>query len=388
MSLSTLPLSYCTNVHPAQTIEQVIHGLRTYTQPAQGALGQRIAAGLWLPASAIQQIEEDPTQLTALRKTLDDSQLVCYTLNTFPYGNFHSRRVKENVYLPDWSTSERLDYTRSCAEALVKLMPDGVEGSLSTVPLGFKEFEQGEDFLPDCVDNLLQLAMSLDELHDETGRVVRLAIEPEPLCVLETTPETVKFFRKLYDAAESRRCLDIALRHLGVCYDVCHQAVEFEDVQQSIEELAANEIRMNKVHITCAVRIEDPSRNIDGRTQLAEFVEPRYLHQSFARRGDRIVSVTDLTRELCLNPSTDFGLADEWRIHFHVPVNREQMGALQSTRDDLKRALIAVSNLDYAPHLEVETYTWTVLPGEEQPELVDGLVAELRATEQLLQSIR
>ncbi len=384
MSLSTLPLSYCTNVHPGESISEVVHGLTEYTIPAQNQLGQKIAAGLWLPASVIQEIQGSPGQFDRLNQTLIDGDLVCYTLNTFPYGNFHSERVKENVYIPDWSTPQRLEYTVGCAKVLSRLMPEGVEGSLSTVPLGFKGLSHDAAFLANCIDQLLNVAAELDEIHDDTGRVLRLAIEPEPLCVLETTPETILFFKQLYEVAASRNQLDIAKRHLGVCYDVCHQAVEFEDVAKSIRDLVEAEIRINKVHITCAIRLESPGNRPEARAQLAEFVEPRYLHQTFARTSNGTTSIVDLTKEFCENPSEEFSSADEWRVHFHVPVNEESIGELQTTRDDLKRAIQTIADLEYAPHLEVETYTWNVLPSQKNIGVVDGLVQELSATHQLL----
>lgn len=389
MSLSTLPLSYCTNVHPGLNVSEVIQGLQQYTIPTQDKLNRKIAAGLWLPATAIDEIANTPAQFEQLRDALHQGNLTCYTLNTFPFGNFHSERVKDQVYLPDWSTPDRLNYTVRCAQLLEKLMPEGVEGSLSTVPLGFKGHEKDEDFLPECIDQLLNLAATLDDLHDETGRVVRLAVEPEPLCILETTTETIEFFRKLFDAAITRGQLDVVKRHIGVCYDVCHQSVEFENVKESIQKLAAEDIRINKVHITCALRLESPANNPEARSQLASFVEQRYLHQTFIKTGDQIQTVTDLSEKLCLEPDEDGILnADEWRIHFHVPVNQESQGLLGTTRNDLKLALEQVAELDYAPHLEVETYTWNVLPGGEQLTLIEGLTSELSATYDLIETLR
>ena len=388
MSLATLPLSYCTNVHPAQSVAEVIDGLVRYSGPVRQQSGFPVAAGLWLAAPVIAELQSGTGPIDRLADSLQASNLACYTLNGFPYGDFHSERVKENVYHPDWTTTERLQYTRDCAAVLAGLLPEGVEGSISTLPLGFKSAATSPDFVETCTANLLSLARELDDLHDATGKVIRLAIEPEPLCVLETTPETTALFRTLFERADADGILEPAQRHLGVCYDVCHQSVEFEDVAQSIRDLRAAEVRISKVHITCAIRLESPETNRDGRSALADFAEPRYLHQVFGRSADgRIVHRTDLDRALCESPSEKFLFADEWRIHFHVPVNAERIGPLLTTRDDLKRALKAVAELDYAPHLEVETYTWHVLPGEQQPSLVDGLTAELQATRDLLAGI-
>ena len=364
---------------------EVIAGLRDNTIVARKKLDRRIASGLWLSAAVIRELEQHPERIRLLKGVLSEGDLVCYTLNTFPFGDFHSDRVKEQVYLPDWADPVRLDYTRRCSRLLAELMPAGVEGSLSTVPLGFKEFPRAADFQSRCIDQLLVLAESLDQLHDETGQVIRLAIEPEPCCVLETTREVLQFFDALYAAAEQRQQLEIARRHLGVCYDVCHQAVEFEEIADSVRQLNQAEVRINKMHLTSAVQIDAPRENAEARQQLAHFVEPRYLHQTFARSGEgSLVHQLDLTPELCLSPPETFASASAWRVHFHVPVNHEQFGALGTTRAELKAGIAAAAGLDYAPHLEVETYTWGVLPGEAPSSLADGLVKELAATMELM----
>lgn len=387
MSFSPLPLSYCTNVHPGTTVATVLAGLREYTVPLQGNVGESIAAGLWLAAPVIDELR----QTNGVRGFADSVRglgLSCYTLNAFPYGDFHSTRVKEQVYLPDWSDPRRTRYTLDCAQVLAELLGDQTEGSLSTVPLGFKSLVPPLGFLEQTFEQILELARQLAELERRTGKTIRLAVEPEPLCVLETTEETIAWFRLLHGRAEEHGLLDAVQRHIGVCYDVCHQAVEFEDVTASIRALTAEGIRINKVHITCAIDLPNPGDNPAAREQLARYAEPRYLHQTFARWSDgRVASHLDLSAEFACAPPADWLKADRWRIHFHVPVHAERVGELGTTRSELKQALATVRELSYAPHLEVETYTWTVFPkgaAATSIPLVDGLTAEMRATQELL----
>ena len=392
MSLSNLPLSYCTNVHPGRQLAEVLSGLRQYTVPLRKSLGGSLAAGLWLAAPVVAELQSADAVLR-LRETLAEGHLTCHTLNAFPYGDFHSPRVKEQVYLPDWTHPNRQQYTLDCARVLGELLPDGVEGSISTVPLGFKELPRSATFLEECQDRLLRTAQGLDRLWRDTGRLIRLAIEPEPLCVLETTSETVTFFEGLFACAARQGLEEIARRHLGVCYDVCHQAVEFEPVAASIDTLHRAGVRLNKIHLSNAIELPDPQHNREGREALARYVEERYLHQTFARLANgEVLRRTDLTRELALDPPAEFLAATCWRIHFHVPVNAETLGPLHTTRAELGAALGAVARLPYAPHLEVETYTWEVLPpgsagtvGQRSPDwLVAGLSRELIATQQQL----
>ena len=246
-----------------------------------------------------------------------------------------------------------------------------------------------DDFMDRCVEKLIQLAGHLERLHAESGKLIRLAIEPEPFCLLETTTETLDFFDRLRQRAADENKLELVQRYLGVCFDVCHQAVEFEDVAESIAALSRADVRINKVHITCAIQLDRPAEHLEARQVLARYVEPKYLHQTLALRpSGQILRVVDLTEDLALRPEDSFLNAEQWRVHFHVPVDAETLGPLQTTRLDLKKALAAVAQLDYAPHLEVETYTWEVLPDGHSSDLVQGLTNELVATRELLTELR
>ena len=49
-------------------------------------------------------------------------------------------------------------------------------------------------------------------------------------------------------------------------------------------------------------------------------------------------------------------------MHFHVPVFIDTLGAFSSTRDFLREILALHKANPISPHLEIETYTWDVLP--------------------------
>ncbi|MBX9628529.1 MAG: metabolite traffic protein EboE [Gemmataceae bacterium] len=381
MALPTLPLGYCTNVHPGRTVAEVLAGLDRYTLPVWGRVGRPVAAGLWLAKPVVDELFAAPDGLSRFRDELAARDLPCYTLNAFPYGDFHAARVKEQVYRPDWSTPERSAYTSRCAAVLTVLLPDGVEGSISTLPLGFKGFDHPGDFLDGCARRLLATAVMLDRRRWETGRVIRLAVEPEPFCLLETTAETVSFFERLWQLARHN---EAAVReHIGVCYDVCHQAVEFEDAADVVRRLDRAGVRINKVQVSCAIQLDRPGENPGGVAALRRYIEPRYLHQTFARRPNgEVVERLDLSEEVLADPL--MLAADTWRVHFHVPVDADRLGPLGTTRPAVAEALAAVAALPYAPHVEVETYTWEVLPGAGPGDLVGGLARELEATHRLV----
>ncbi|NDC54211.1 MAG: hypothetical protein EBZ74_07915 [Planctomycetia bacterium] len=378
MAFSPLPLAYCTNVHPCRAVADVPAVLDRHALAVRERCGFGISVGLWLPEAAVAA----PGAAGIVADALARRSLSCHTLNAFPFGDFHDARVKETVYLPDWADRRRLDYTLACGHLLAALLPPRGEGSMSTLPLGFKGFDHGPGFMAAAADALLACARGFAALEAVTGQVIRLALEPEPCCVLETTAETITFFTTLFAQAARAGVEREARRHLGVCYDVCHQAVEFEDAAAAIASFTAAGVRINKVQVSCAIEATDPSDPAQ-REALRAYVEPRYLHQTIARSADGTLHrAIDLTADLIADPA--WLDRAPWRIHYHVPVDAERIGPLRTTRRDLEAALLAIGRLDYAPHLEVETYTWPVLPGTDPLDLASGIARELLATRALL----
>lgn len=389
MSFTNLPLSYCTNVHPGQTVDEVIDGLNEYTAAVRRSVELPLAAGLWLAKNVVKELIDNEQQLERLGQTLWQNDLSCHTLNAFPYGNFHDVRVKEQVYLPDWASNDRLKYTQECAQVLAKLMPENSEGSISTLPLGGTMNPTTPDFHAKCFKNLIRCARFLKDLHKETGRMIRVAVEPEPLCHISSIAgDAIPQFRALYEMADALGNETETREHIGICLDVCHQAVEFETLPVSIDQLNDEEIRINKVHITNAVEIQKPASNKKAIEALQGFVEQRYLHQVYAKMADgSIEKRLDLTHELLADTSDTLFTADAWRVHFHVPIFAESLGGLSTTRSDLQAALTRIASLPYAPHLEVETYTWPVMPETADSEsngLVSQIAGEIRSTFELL----
>ena len=346
MSLSNLPLSYCTNVHPGRTLAEIEHGLDQYTAPMAAGYGAPLAAGLWLAAPVVKELLEADPECRRFADGLSRRGLTCHTLNAFPYGDFHSPRVKENVYQPSWAESTRFNFTVAAARILARLLPANTEGSISTLPLGFPRIDSSPDFLNRCVENLIATAAILHRIEEETGRTVRLGVEPEPCCWLDETPTAIDFFQnRLWPRAAEQNALDAVRRHIGLCLDVCHQAVAHEDMQRAVSEIDRAGIRINKIHITCAIELENPATNVEGRRALTNYVEPRYLHQTKARLSDgRVLTAFDLDQALA-DPRPEFLHAERWRVHFHVPVDAERLGPLKTTRTELREALTAAKNL-------------------------------------------
>jgi hypothetical protein len=303
-------------------------------------------------------------------------------VNGFPYGPFHGTRVKEEVYQPDWLAEERLAYTCALADLMADIAAGDEPVSLSTVPGTFKPLAVGRDAA--IADNLLRAAAHCVSLRDRTGVTVALAIEPEPYCFLETVAESVDFFRAhLLSDAAARRLAELtglsagaaaeALpRHLGLCYDVCHAAVEFEDAAGSIAALQSAGVPIHKLQLSAALRL--PEVNPEARAALAAFDEPVYLHQVVSRRDGRLNRLPDLAPALARGADAD---GEEWRVHFHVPLFVSDLGAFRSTQDFLAEILALHRRTPLSPHLEVETYTWDVLP----PALREGPVQDAVARE-------
>jgi len=388
-------LFYCSNVHAGESWPELSHQLQHYLLAVRENRGlDTMSAGLWFPAELARSLVACNDGCSLLREALLKNALQLFSLNGFPYRGFHDDVVKEQVYSPDWSTVERYDYTLDLAVLLADCMPDGnEEGTISTLPLGFSK-QWNKDKQQAAMLALCRLTEELAQLYKKTGRSIRICLEMEPECVLETTDEVIDFFTQQLMATAELNGTDIASinRHLGICFDVCHQAVMFEDPWEALKRLNAAGITVGKIQISSALEVQAAEQ----LPFLKVFDEPRYLHQVRAQdENGMVIGVLDLPEVLAANEQL---LNYPWRIHFHVPVQLEAMAAdsavsnetLGTTQQAIIRTLdYLAANRDFHPHLEIETYTWNVLPenlrASDDAMLIAGLTAELDWLEQAMQ---
>jgi sugar phosphate isomerase/epimerase len=350
---SLLHLAYCSNVHPADDLDGVAAQLERYTARVREKLDvPRLGIGLWVAAPAL----ADVAAAARLEEQLRRLSLEVVTLNGFPYTAFHADVVKRDVYWPHWAQDDRRDYTLGLARLLAKLLPDDVvEGSISTLPLGWREGwdEAAQDA---ALRALADLTVELEEIEHATGKKIRLALEPEPGCTVETIAQAC-------DAIGG-----LAPDWIGVCLDACHLAVQFEDPAVAVDQLAAKNVSIVKTHVSSALRVPSPSTE-EGRELLARFDEPRFLHQVRECVNSHIEGTDDLPEAL----EGALPGEREWRVHFHVPVNTAE----HTTQAELTATLAALAGgpAPLTRHYEVETYTWSVM--RDAPRDDDGLVAGL-----------
>jgi sugar phosphate isomerase/epimerase len=367
-------LTYCSNIHPGEAWSEVAAALASSLPRVRALLGHRgpFAVGLRLSAQAAETLEQ-PSALAAFREFLRAGDYYVLTINGFPYGAFHGQRVKEQVYQPDWRSDARLEYANRLARLLAVLLTDrtDIEGSVSTVPGAFRsEIVGGADEVA-MATRMLRHAAELVALRRRTGVTITLAIEPEPACYIETVDDAVSFFRDfLFDpvlvrqvAANSQVPLtvDDVRHHVGLCCDACHMAVEFEDADAALERLNAAGIRICKVQISSALRVDanDPG----AMRALGRFAEETYLHQVVERSPGGLTRYVDLPQAMAA-ARADAVDSGEWRVHFHVPIFLEAMHEFGTTQSELVRTLDAFKRQPLCRYLEVETYTWDVLPPE------------------------
>ncbi len=360
-------LGYCTNVHPGETLDEVLHHLANDVSHVKADLGldEPLGIGLRLSGRAAEELES-PRALDRLRHQLDASGLYVFTLNAFPYGDFHGAKVKERVYLPDWLDDRRLHYTNRMARILAALLPAGAAGCVSTVPGAFRARAPSDEAKAAIADRFVSHARMLNELRSATGRAISLAIEPEPGCILETTKDVVELFERFIaprSTAEERA-------PLAVCLDACHAAVELESPEACVGRLASAGIPIAKVQISAGLEASPGERDA-----LRAFDDGVYLHQVVAWNGDEMRSWVDLDEALqALRDSPA-----SCRVHCHVPIFSARVGALRTTQPHLVRLLEAVRARSACSAFEVETYTWNVLPdGARSTPLAEAIAREVR----------
>jgi sugar phosphate isomerase/epimerase len=350
--------SYCLNVHPGERLVDMTRAIRDDVPILRTALAPDMPFGLGLRIARDAATELlDPKNFEAFKQLLHNQNLYAFTINGFPYGAFHNTRVKENVYLPDWSHPDRLQYTCDLADILSKLLPDDVNGSISTVPLGYRkpgmpQRETAADFetLPSAFSqHLLALADHLARLEAETGSYIHIGLEPEPDCILESTPQSIAFFQALFQSAGAKEAL--VRRHIGLCVDTCHVAMQFEYPTESLKTLHEAGIKISKIQLSAALEC-NASVSPD---LLTPFDDGVYLHQV---KSSNEQSIRDLSLWLVNPTPTDETL----RIHAHVPLHWPGDEHLHTTRRTLTPEFWDTARKIDCDHLEVETYTFDVLP--------------------------
>jgi sugar phosphate isomerase/epimerase len=382
-------LTYSTLVHPGDTWDDMWASLTTYVpQVKQRVCPDRpFGVSLRLSADSAATLVRDGAARDALKRFLADNDLYLYTVNAFPYGAFKGRVVKEQVYEPDWRSEERTQYTINVAEVLADVVPPGIAPSIQTAPLGFKPRVTGPDVVASYAEHVLRVAAHLVQLEARTGRTVTLGLEPEPFCFLETTDETIGFFTEhLYStvAAESLATLagipiseahGAIRRYVGIVFDICHQAVEYEDIAASLGKLVAAGIPILKLQEAAAIHVREVTA--EAVDTLERYAETIYLTQTLERRNGR-----DLTYFLNVQDAIAAWRADpapcEWRVHIHVPVFLDDLGAFGTTRFAIADALAVHKTSPLSRQLEIETYTWDMLPEDlKTGDIVDYVCREL-----------
>lgn len=372
-------LGYCTNIHRGETWEETWNGLKNYTLRVKDRVsaGKPYGIGLRLSQQAALELSA-PGKMAEFKAWLDANGCYVFTINGFPYGSFHGTRVKEQVFKPDWSTPERLVYTNLLFDILAQLLPPGVSGSVSTLPGSHKTFGVGANELNAIFTNLRLCREHIEKVSVASGHDLHLGLEPEPLGLFETSGETLKFFGLYLDRNPQDRDF---FKFVGLNYDTCHLAIEFEDAKKALDRITGAGIRLSKLHFSSALKLKPTHENI---AKLHAFDEPVYFHQVIASYGadEPLRRFKDLPDALQFAQANPNDLGEEWRVHFHIPIHAQPGGGFDSTRDHLIGAMDwLAANPKKCQHIEMETYTWEVLPDEMRSgDVVDQLVKEYEWT--------
>jgi len=399
MNPTDLKLTYCSNIHAGDSwddhfaaLKQNFHLIKEEFSPFEPlSIGLRISN-----AASITLLE--PTFLKQFKIWLGENKSYVFTLNGFPYGEFHYSRVKDQVHFPDWTTEARLDYTLRLINILAALLPVGIDGGISTSPLSYKYWFITREALlsarKSATHNIILVAASLIRLKERTGQIIHLDLEPEPDGLLETGPEFIDWYlfellpaAKIYFGANSKAeisILEAQIReHICLCYDICHFAIGFENHASCLAELKKYKIKVGKLQISAALKVvfspeseNSSSRNEEIKRLLNNYNEPVYLHQVVAKKNTgELIRYRDLPDALTSEDDVAF---DEWRIHFHVPVFCEVLApGIYATQSDITEVLNLLNQTFFTTHLEVETYTWEVLPEGLKLPVEQSIIREL-----------
>tara|TARA_B100000949_G_C14287301_1_gene455005 strand:- start:3313 stop:4500 length:1188 start_codon:yes stop_codon:yes gene_type:complete len=380
-------LTYCTNIHAGGDWEETFTSLKQHLPKIKHSVSPDQAFGLGLRLSNAASLELDEGQLQGFKDWLAQQDCYVFTMNGFPYGNFHGEPVKDQVHVPDWTTNERLNYTLRLFKQLDFLAPEGMECGISTSPVSYKhwfdsEAEKKEAFAKGA-DQMVRVALELFKIERASGRYMHLDVEPEPDGFLENTQEVLDYYQD-YLIPEAKKAFEpfqlgpekveeLLKRYITVCYDVCHFALAYEEPSWTFERFKATNINVGKIQVSAALKIIfNKDREEELWDTLAEFNEPVYLHQVTEMEDGKVKTYNDLP--VVLEKKAPFR---ELRSHFHVPIFLKDYGLLQSTQDQIEKVLEYLESNFVSHHIEVETYTWDVLPNELKVPITESIAREL-----------
>ncbi|QXU42893.1 metabolite traffic protein EboE [Pedobacter sp. D749] len=388
MKLTSGHLTFCTNIYAGEDWMAHFAVLKDSFPILKARLSPEAPMGIGLRLSNLASIElQEENHLEAFKQWLAQEGGYVFTMNGFPYGGFHHTKVKDQVHAPDWTTGERVEYTLRLAEILSQLLPADMDGGISTSPLSYKPWftatEARKSATASATANIIKVAGALHYIQRQSGKVIHLDIEPEPDGFLESGPEFIDWYENVLLPVGNDESM--IKNHIRLCYDVCHFAIGYEPHTAIINELQQKGIKIGKIQISAALKAKLPA-SVSERTavlaQLSRFDEPTYLHQVIARKDDgHLIRYPDLKEALAEGENP---VVAEWRAHFHVPIFVEDMGLVQSTQSDITEVLNLQKNNPFTAHLEVETYTWEVLPTALKAPLNDSIIRELAWVKNLL----
>jgi hypothetical protein len=391
-------LTYCSNIHPGEKWQDHFKALRENIPFIRESLAPGQAFGLGLRIANEASIElSKPEILSEFKTWLDQQNVYVFVINGFPYGGFHNTTVKDDVHTPDWTTDDRLAYSRRLFHILAQLLPEGMEGGVSTPPLSYRLWWPSDtartQALNQATANILLLLDDLIRIENETGKYLHLDIEPEPDGLLDNTVDFVRWYSEILLPEGTRHLTEkhgmdathgawTIRRYIQLCYDICHAAVGFESPADILHSLHEHQIRVGRIQVSSALRVDFTSNRALKLKAIETFDEPVYLHQVVTRNNDNTHShFPDLPQAIKGWRQEQ----EEWRIHFHVPLFIHSYGVLDSTQDDILKTLAIHKKEPFSPFLEVETYTWGVLPADMQKPIGESIVRELEWVKKVLE---
>lgn len=395
-------LTYCTNIHPGETWPDHFKQLQQFIPAVKAAVSPLAPFGIGLRLSnkASLELSKEPV-LQEFKTWLQEQDCYVFTMNGFPYGGFHHTTVKDQVHAPDWVSADRVAYTIRLFRLLAALLPPGMEGGVSTAPLSYKLWcnrceEEKISVTESATLNLLQVVEQLVRIRRSGGPLLHIDIEPEPDGLLENSREYVDwYFGYLLPAGipiltdkfgvTEAEAADLLKDHVQLCYDICHFALEYETPAEVLELMRQHGLKTGKLQISAALKAALPAAPAERQAVIdafRPFNEPVYLHQVIARTANGFIHYPDLPQALddAENPQVQ-----EWRSHFHVPLFADRYGLLAPTREDIRQVLALQQARPFTTHLEVETYTWEVLPGSLKLPMDQSIARELDWVKQQLE---
>lgn len=337
-------LTYCSNIFKTNNLKKLSFNIKKYKEKFFKKYNLNV--NICLSNNLIKNINKK--NLNSFREFYS---IKITSINGFVYQNFHLKNIKENIYLPDWTSKNRFLFTKNILTYTDSIAKKKEKISISTLPISYIKwvnFFLNPFIFYEATQNLKKLTMQIKKSH--------LDIEPEPFCLIESYSDFLKFKKNWIKTLIIKK----NEKSLTLCYDICHFSVIFEKQKIISKLITIDNLKIGKIQISIALKTIIHYKHVFIKKltkTLTKLKKSDFLHQSIIKNYSKIEKFSDIYFFL---KKIHLFKNKELRIHCHIPLYKKKFKYFDSTYKDTFNSLNLIKKHNLTKNIEIESYTYHI----------------------------